>query len=453
MKQNPLLACCVIEAALHASADYRGPPGVIVDAAGAAVGRLDHASTTCMAAAVAVPILADAIAAQTAAAGAAAARAAVDQYEARRAAAAGAAADRYEAGRAAAKAAIQTAGSQLTAAAAAGPAAPHAHGSNRAEKKLYCTLVAALKYVQASAALQGPAEAVMHTFYNATELLCACSSAVTMMLRSRSQLTMDIHTMPASAPAAAVGTGAQLHSELQQQLLWLDVLGRLLVAARQLLQQVPQRVSTSGDLVLESLVLPKAQQFAQYAELMQALLMTMAGLGIYGVLRHRAAVPTALLVAATQADCARLLQQARGLQEQVHAITMLFQQSSGYGAEGLQSQQRLAGTQALRQLRAACQQGGLPQQLHDFGVAYCAAFPQRGCCGNPGCTNLDKLTETALASQGCSGCGKVSMRIISMWTIFLRTPLGVADCRATRDFAICLLCCGTGRASTWTSPL
>jgi hypothetical protein len=318
---------------------------------------------------------------------------------------------------------------------------------------LYCTLVAALKYVQASAAMQGPAEAAMHTFYNATELLCACGSAVSRMLGSCSQLTMGMHTMPASALAAAANTDAQLHSEREQQLVWLDVLGRLLVAAGQLLQQVPQRVSASGDLVLESLVLPKAQQFAQYAELMQALLMTMAGFGFYGVLRHRAAVPTALLVAATQADCARLLQQARDLQEQVHAIATLFQQSSGYGAEGMQDQQRLAGVQAMMQLRAACQQGGLPQQLHNFGVAYCATFPQRGCCGNPACTNLDKFTETTLSSHGCSGCDKVSMRISSMCTISLRTPLGVADRRATRDFALCLLCCGTGRARTWTSPL
>jgi hypothetical protein len=98
----------------------------------------------------------------------------------------------------------------------------------------------------------------MHTYYNATELLCACSSAVDRMLASCSQLTWDIHTMPASALAAAADADAQLHSEREQRLMWLDVLGRLLVAAGQLLQQVPQRVSASGDFVLEDRVFPEA---------------------------------------------------------------------------------------------------------------------------------------------------------------------------------------------------
>jgi hypothetical protein len=168
------------------------------------------------------------------------------------------------------------------------------------EQKLHCTLVAALKYVQASAALQGSAEAAMHTYYNATELLCACSSAVnSRMLASCSQLTWDIHTMPAAALAAAADADAQLHSEREQQLMWLDVLGRLLVAAGQLLQQLPQRVSASGDLVLEDHVFPEAHQLAQSAALMQALLSTVGGFGFFGVLRHRAAVRTGLLIAAT----------------------------------------------------------------------------------------------------------------------------------------------------------
>jgi hypothetical protein len=99
---------------------------------------------------------------------------------------------------------------------------------------------------------------------------------------------------------------------------------------------------------------------------------------------------------------------------------MLFEQSSAYGAQGMQAQQRLAGAQAMQKLHAACQQGGLPQQLHSFGVAYCAAFPQPGCCGNPACTNLDKFTETALASQGCLGCNRVSPSVLlAVWSCWV----------------------------------
>jgi hypothetical protein len=63
---------------------------------------------------------------------------------------------------------------------------------------------------------------------------------------------------PHHALVAAADADAQLHSEREQRLMWLDVLGRLLVAAGQLLQQVPQRVSASGDFVLEDRVFPEA---------------------------------------------------------------------------------------------------------------------------------------------------------------------------------------------------
>lgn len=65
-------------------------------------------------------------------------------------------------GAATATAAGETAGIQQAAAAAA---APNAHGSRMLEQKLSCTLVAALSYVQASAAPQGSAEAAMHLLH------------------------------------------------------------------------------------------------------------------------------------------------------------------------------------------------------------------------------------------------------------------------------------------------
>lgn len=64
-------------------------------------------------------------------------------------------------------------------------------------------------------------------------------------------------------------------------------------------------------------------------------------------------------------------------------------------------------TAALRQLHADCTTGGLPQQLQQFGMACCAAFPQRGACGNPACTNLERFSEASVAKQGCTGCDKV----------------------------------------------
>jgi hypothetical protein len=110
-----------------------------------------------------------------------------------------------------------------------------------------------------------------------------------------------------------------------------------------------------------------------------------------------AGLPTA---AATPEKLTRLLRQAADLQQQLAPIISAFFPPS-------QAVQGGVVQAAMQQLREACQAGGLPQQLQSFGVACCAAFPQRGCCGNPGCTNLEKFTETALASRGCSGCDKV----------------------------------------------
>jgi hypothetical protein len=272
-------------------------------------------------------------------------------------------------------------------------------------------LVAALKYTQASVALQGSAQATMHTFHHALGLLSACSSAAVGILDRCSSLTISINRMQDAAAAAAAKADVQLHIEREQQLLWLDVLGRVLVAASKLLQQFPQRVSASGSFMHADSGFSDIEQFAQYAELMRGVLATTMAYDTFGVLGQgdaaAIAVAAGLAAAATQEDLARLLQQVTTLQEQVLVVEALFSQSYAHGGQGMQEQLCPASIQAMQQLHAACQEGGLPQQLHSFGIAYCAAFPQRGCCGNPACTNLNKFTETALASQGCSGCNKV----------------------------------------------
>ena len=377
MKQNPLLACSVLEAALHASADYSGPPGAAVNEAAAVAYRLTHASATCCAAAVAIPVLADAT---------------CDTIVVRSAAAA-----QHEASPAAAGATTPTdaEGGQQTAAAAA-----HAHGNSKLEQKLACVLVAALKFTQASATLQGSAEATLRSNYNVRSLLCACSSAVFRILGSRSHLTLCDDSMSASAVAVPTTHVVQDCSERRHQLIWLDVLGRLLVAAGQLLQQI-QHV----------LIDPTGKQVAQYAELMRALNLSVTAYGMFGMLGQGKPVSAGLPAAATKADLVRLLQQATALQQHVMDIEAPFKQISQFDTQGMEAQQLLVSAQAMLKLLAAYQQGGLPQQLHSFGVAYCAAFPQRGRCGNPACINLDKFTETALAGQGCSGGNKVSRSV------------------------------------------
>jgi hypothetical protein len=351
--------------------------------------------------AVVLPILADAIAVQ---AGARSAPGAVGVAAALgAAAAAGTAAPAQQEGEQSPSGATTAAvGDQLAAAAAA--ASPLVHGSKRLQQQLYCMLVAALKYTQASAALQGSAQPGMHTFYTACRLLIACRLVTFRMLEDCSSLTL---CMP---PSAAAEADEQLQSEQEQQLLWLDVLGRLLVAAGRLLQQVTQHVSASGNFTIVDNRFPKTQRFALQAEFMQGLLQTTMAYDTFGVLGQGDAAAVAV-AAATQEDLVRLLQQAATLQEQVLDTEALFSVSYEDGAQGMQSQLCPTSNRAMQQLHAACQEG-LPQQLYSFGVAYCAAFPQRGCCGNPACTNLDKFTETALASQGCSGCDKVSQHVI-----------------------------------------
>ena len=426
VEQNPLVACCLVEATLHASTAYSGPPGTDANAAAAAVARLQHASITCFAATLAVPVLTDAVLNTLAA------RAASAQREAAPTAV----------GATTAAGALPAAAGQQAAAPVV--AAPYAHGSSycsRLEQKLFCVLVAALKYSQASIALQGPSTAALGPYFNAMALLCVCSSAAIRMLGNVNgpQHTLGDDTTSASArPVAAAAAVVELQARGFEQLIWLDVMGRLLVAAGQLLQQVPQRVTASGDCVLTDRTRPQHNQFARYVDLLQALLLSVKALGMLGVLgQGEAAAATAVAAgtaaATTQADLSRLQQQATGLRKQVEDIQASFE----YGVRGMMAQEHAAGVKAMQQLHAACKEGGLPQQLYSFGVAYCAAFPQRGCCGNPACVNLDKFTETALACQGCSGCDKVSVIRVQR---YVSDGLGLfngTDCANTNSSKVC----------------
>jgi hypothetical protein len=370
-----MLACSVLEAALHVAPAYRGPP----TASFSSRQQVDYASSTCFAVGAIMPILAEAAAAKVVPAP----QQALGSV-------------------AAAVTAIEGPGGQQTAAGVI------SSDSSKLEQRLFCLLVAAVKYVQYTAALSRPSGSPgvleLSSHFNSMLLLCASSSAAYQALRWRQT-------------AAAPMGGSQLSRE--QQLVWLQVLGRVLVAAGQLLQQVPQFVSADGSCMSTN------QQLSRYGgktAMLKIFIMTMQTMLQQGGAAAAAVEAGSPAAAATPADLTRLLQLAAGLQQQLAPVIIAFHSTR----QAVQGGSVLPATQ---QLRAACQAGGLPQQLHSFGVACCAAFPQRGCCGNPACTNLDKFTETALASQGCSGCGKVSTlqahRAVPQLRLLLKVPPGL----------------------------
>jgi hypothetical protein len=198
VEQDPLVACCLVKATLHASTAYSGHPGT--DANAAAVARLQHASITCFAAILAVPVLTDAVLNTLAA------RAASAQREAAPTAV----------GATTAAGALPAAAGQPAAAPVA--AAPYAHGSSycsRLEQKLFCVLVAALKYSQASIALQGPSTAALGPYFNAMALLCVCSSAAIRMLGNVNgphHTLVDDTTSASARPVAAAAAVVELRT-------------------------------------------------------------------------------------------------------------------------------------------------------------------------------------------------------------------------------------------------
>ena len=270
-------------------------------------------------------------------------------------------------------------------------------------------LMAALKYVQYSAALSTPAGSPGHlvtSHMNSMLLLCASSTAAYQALGWETQ--------------AEIGAAQR---SVEQQLMWFQVLGRLLVAAGQLLQQIPQFVSAEGswasaDIAMGSQQLPRYGKIIAMPRMIVTTMQSMLQQGGAAAAAVDAGLPTA---AATPEKLTRLLRQAADLQQQLAPIiSAFFPPSQAVQGGGVQA--------AMQQLRAACQAGGLPQQLQSFGVACCAAFPQHGCCGNPGC-NLEKFTETALASRGCSGCDKVRNLQIHPMSPALTVTLYCFGCR------------------------
>jgi hypothetical protein len=376
-QQNPLLACSVLEAALHVAPDYNGAPGM---AAGfSSSDAMQQARKTCCAAAYALPILAEVTAA-------------VASQHAAAAAAMGAAP-------------AKTAGQG-----APGPGSD----SSVLQQKLFSLLVAAVKYARFGAALT-PATghldpAVLGSYYNSIALLGAISNAAFKFL----------------GPGAMAETTFydSLIMSMGTPLLWLQALGRVLLAAGQLLQQAPQFVVANGRFVcVDDISAP--QQSSTYSSFTLILGRTVERLhsmllqGGEAAAAVEAGSPAA---AATPVDLARLLQLAADLQQQLDPIAMAF-----YSSRHEARAQGSGVSAAMQQLYTACQEGGLPQKLYGFGVACCAAFPQRGCCGNPACTNLGKFTETALASHGCSGCDKVSMQFNAMAPSYATSQCGLSQ--------------------------
>lgn len=344
VEHNPLLACTIVEAALHAVPAYNGDRPICT------------AGDTCWTASIAVDFLAEATAARDAA--------------------------------------IQVAGGRQAASQGS------SSSSSRLEQQLFCLLVAALKYAQVSTALtlaltcsaRAAGLGSLQIYNNRCALVIASSSAALRVLGDLEVSRVHLHGLP--APTAAAGAATQLSSE--QQLLWFHLLGRCLIAAGQLLQQLPQRVSPTGNFVLVDSGCTIHRQYSTHSALLRVLVV--AAMCMHSMLQQGGA--------ATPADLSRLLQQAADLQQRLTVIHKMLCPSN-FDVNGSWAPRSTPGhapmfafqcAAALQQLRAACTSGGLLQQLHSFGLACCAAFPKRGVCDNPACTNLERFTETALAS-------------------------------------------------------
>ena len=381
MQQNPLLACSVLEAALHVAPDYK----LTLAADFSSSDGMLQASATCCAAASALPILAEVIA--------------------------DAASQHADAPAAALEALLAevTAGPGAAAAAAApGPSSD----SSKLEQKFFCLLVAAVKYAMFCATLTPPAgpleHAVLELYYNSITLLGASINAVFTFLGPEAVVAATFYE--------------SLLISMDSPLLWLQVLGRVLLAAGQLLQQVPQFVTATGSFVCVDGQCSAVQQSSTYSSFTLMLGRTVERLHsmlLQGGEAAAAAAAGSPAAAANPTNLARLPRLAADLQQQLDPMAMAFYLSR-HDAQGT------GVSAAMQQLYTACQDGGLPQKLYGFGVACCAAFPQRGCCGNPACTNLDKFTETALASQGCSGCNKVGMHFNAVAQSYATSQCGIS---------------------------
>jgi hypothetical protein len=288
-------------------------------------------------------------------------------------------------------------------------------------KQLFSVLVAALKLIQCTAYNEAAADAsassvMLHMFCNRAGMFCSASSAVLRVLGDGGHSRMKLYALPGPS-AALAAAGAPRSTE--QQLLWFHLLGRSLVAVAKLLPQLPLHLTASGmPQCTTEAAWPLVQQYTVIGASLRLTVVTL--ICMHKMLQAGGAAAAAMAAglpgaAATPAQLQHLLQQAAELQQRLTALHRLLHpmdySDDGSWAGGNPNQTfsfslpQLA--YAMAQLRAACVSGELLQQLHSFGVACCAAFPQPGCCANPACTNLDKFTETALANRACKGCNKV----------------------------------------------
>jgi len=330
--------------------------------------------------------------------------------------------------------AVATTGKALTAGGQATAAAPQDGNGERLNQQMLCLLVAALKFLQSSAA-KGSGAAEQEIFYHRLGLLASCCSAAVLLLGDagcsdlyrlwtyQQDMPAAAATAPAPAGAGAGSCAAAGASLLSSELVWLYALGRCLIAAGQVLQQVPIWVSPMGGFVLSVMPRQPETQLKSFKVLTRTLVG--AVMRMHSILQPGGAAAAAVTAgspaaaAATVQDLARLQKQAADVQQQLAVIHKQMSpedydaegnwagQSPKAAAAGSMNNNSSQATSALQQLHAACTSGELQQHLHSFGVTCCAAFPQRGCCGNPACTRLDKSSEAALASLGCTGCSKV----------------------------------------------
>mgnify|MGYP001807138722 FL=1 len=103
------------------------------------------------------------------------------------------------------------------------------------------------------------------------------------------------------------------------------------------------------------------------------------------------------------ADAASL----RKLQKQAVALFKQWQPLQDACAAALDSASGSSQAQvaALSAFCAACGTGGwLPVGLQELGEGVWSAFPHKYACGDPGCVNLQALTETSAAKKSCTDC-------------------------------------------------
>jgi hypothetical protein len=294
-------------------------------------------------------------------------------------------------------------------------------------QQLSCTLLSGFKLIQGTA-LNGPAGAKMQLYVNRCGLFDDVVAAVYSLLGDVTHSRVHVHWESGPTPTAVAAAGAPPSTE--QQLLGLHLLGRSLLAAQALLQQVP---STGGAFAMVAALVPGMQLHSRVGTVLRLLVvnvMCMRKMLQEGGAAAAAVAAGAAGAAAAPVDLARLLQQAGELEAQLHSIYAAFCPAD-YDAQGnwagrtpqqardsreASSSPAHQAEASMSQLQAACQSGGLLQLLHSFGVSCCAAFPQPRCCGNPACTSLEKFSEAGLAKRGCQGCDKVcGVLLVVLW--------------------------------------